>query len=158
MKILKRTAVVLAVLVFLASAGYLSARQAFRKMARDIRIQVKASDTPSEVAPLMDSLSSSIGDIVFLREIRIEPGPAAGLFFVVDRKGNKMAVRSDTLTMKSFAGKMANLTGAITRFPSLATMQHEWKLQKPFAAEMRQQIAYIRADRVSLAAPAPRAH
>lgn len=158
MRILKRTVIVAVVLAFIALAGYVSARQLFRRMERDARIQVKAINVPSELAPLLAGLqhNSSAGDIVFLREVRIEPGPAAGLFFAVDQRGSKMAVVSNAPAMSSFSGRVANLTGTITRFPPLATMERQWKLEKPLAAEIRRQVAYIRVDRVWLAA-SPRA-
>ncbi len=156
---LKRIAMIVAILALLALGGYISARQLYRRMRQDARIEAKASDTPSELASLLAGLKngSGIGDIVFLREVRIEPGPAAGLFFAVDRKGSRMAVFSDASVMSSFSGRMANLSGSIVRFPSRTTMQRQWKLSKALADEMRQQMAYLRAERVWPAASA-RAH
>ena len=156
MRILRRTATVAAVLAFLALAGYISARQLFRRMERDVSIRVKASDEPSQIAPLLEGLKHDppAGDIVFLRQVRIESGPAAGLFFAVDQRGSKIVVFSNSATMSSLTGKIADLTGTLARFPSLATMERQWKLEKKPTAEMRQEGAYIRADRVWLAAHA----
>jgi hypothetical protein len=147
---MKQVGIIATVIVFFVFAGYLSARQLFRRMERETRIQVKATDAPSELSSLLADLKggSSIGDIVFLREIRIEPGPASGLFYAVDCRGARMLVLSSVSTIRSFEGRIANLSGAITRFPSLAAMQQEWKLKKTLAAEMRHDGAYIRLDRI----------
>jgi hypothetical protein len=125
-------------------------------MEHSVRAEVKASDTPTDISSLFEpsKLRSSIGEVVFLNEVRIEPGPSKHLFFAADQRGNKIVVSSDSDATKSLNGKFAEVMGVITPLPALAAMEREWKLSTSVAAGLRKEAVYIRADRIWPAGPA----
>jgi len=154
----RRVAVACAALVFFL-ACYMALDMSVRRMQKNVRAAVKASDTPSDLSLLFETskFRSSIGKIVFLHEVRIEPGPSKYLFLATDQQGNKIVVSSDSDTIRSLNGKFADVMGVITPLPSLATMEREWKLSTSVVAGLRKEAVYIRANRMwpaSTATPA----
>jgi hypothetical protein len=121
-----------------------------KRMQRNVRAEVKASDTPSDVSLLFGTskFRASVGKIVFLHEVRIEPGPSNYVFFATDQQGNKIVVSSDSYATKPSNGKFAEVLGVIAALPPLATMEREWKLSASVATSLRKEALYIRAVRI----------
>ena len=154
--ILRRFVIACGVLASIFFACYLALDSSVRRMEHNVRAEVRASDTPTDVSALLEASRSrsSIGKIVFLHEVRIEAGPTKNLLFARDQQGNRIVVHWDGAAIRLLNDKLADVTGVITPLPSHATMVREWKLSKSVAADMGKEAVYIRADRIWPATPA----
>ncbi len=134
---------------FIFFVCYISLDLSVRRMEDNVRAEVKMSDTPTDISSLLESkFRSPIGDVVFLNEVRIEPGPSIHLFFAADQQGNKIMIRWDTAATNLLNGKLADVTGVIKRLPSLAAMEREWNLGRSVATDLPKEAIYIHADRI----------
>jgi hypothetical protein len=89
--------------------------------------------------------NSGLGDLVFLNDVKVEPGPKAGIFIVRGAQGNRMLVVTDD--QKGARGfSKADVRGQIRKLPPWATLRKEWRLSKEQALHLSHDHIYIAAE------------
>jgi hypothetical protein len=103
---------------------------------------------PSSLATLVAiKASSSLGEVVFLNDVKVERGPKPGIFIVRGTQGNRILVVADDLQETSGFSN-ADVRGQIRKLPSVPTLRKEWRLSKEQAHEFADDQIYIAAEYV----------
>ena len=109
-----------------------------------------ASSTPSSVATLLGkNAHAAVGDMVYLNEVVLRPGPKPNLFVISGAKNERMLVFSDL--PNSFVDHTAltvDIKGLIRPMPSRTTLRKTWKLNQEQLRFFGNQGVYIAAESV----------
>ena len=106
--------------------------------------------TPSCISPLLaGDVGAEIGDMVFLNDVRLQPGPEPQLFVVSGAKGTRMLVALDAANGPMRATPMTvDIKGLIRRLPASGILRRQWKLTKDQIQRFGPQQIYIAAEYV----------
>lgn len=136
-----------AAIVLVAVAGALVAGQG--QTPAEKRAAKRAELPPSRLDELVDSNIEQIeGSIVYLNDVKVEPGRAAGVAWVEGAQGTKMLVVAPGQDLDSEAKERVNVLGSVRRVPDASVMRSRWKLTRKEAKEVGKQGMYIEAERV----------
>lgn len=106
--------------------------------------------TPSCIRPLLTGdIAAEIGDMVFLNDVRLQPGPEPKLFVVSDATGTRMLVALDAANRAIRATPMAvDIKGLVRRLPASGILRKQWKFTKNQVQFFGPQKIYIAAEYV----------
>ncbi len=111
-----------------------------------------ASDgpVPTNIGAFLDSpdLAGSLGQIVFLNDVRIQRGAAGGVLVAEDPAGRSLIVVPKETSLKIEDGQFADVMGTIAPLPPVATMKKIWKLSPEEAKSRQADAVYIDANLV----------
>ncbi len=105
---------------------------------------------PTNIGAFLDSpeMAGSLGQIVFLNDVRIQRGAAAGVLVARDPAGRSLIVVPKETTLRIEDGQLADVMGAIAPLPSVPAMRKLWKLSPEEAKSRRADTIYIDANLV----------
>ena len=131
--------------------GFIGARRLTNSgMANDIDFSIsEASSTPSAIGSLLaGNTSAEIGDMVFLNNVRLHPGPMPDLFVVSGARGARMLVFLETNKEFRAVSGDVDIKGTIQRLPELQVLRKAWRLSKDQLRFFQKQQVYIAAEYV----------
>ena len=150
-----RSHLLAAVVIAILATGVIAAFGSLREM-----VAATAPDShegltpPTDVTSLLrpDPLRSSIGEFVFLNDVRLEAGPAPSLFYAIGASHNKVLVQfgSNKVASGKHSSRM-NIQGVIHGMPNPSLARSEWGLSKKASRELAGQPFYIVAKEITLA-------
>jgi hypothetical protein len=146
-----RIGIALLAVATIAVAALLARRIWNRITERDAVVSAASSASPpsSLASLLVDHADSFVGDMVFLNEVRVHPGPARNVLIVSGAQGRRMLAfwegarpccGDDPIT--------ADIQGRIRPLPPTATLRRQWKLSKEQARAFGEQQIYILAESI----------
>lgn len=99
---------------------------------------------------LTDNASAEAGDMVFLKDVKVRPGPQPQLFIAVGAKGGRLLVRWGARTPQ--AGRptppIVDIKGTIHQMPTPRILHREWLLSRKEIELLGQQSIYVAAESV----------
>jgi hypothetical protein len=124
---------------------------AWRRTAAEMREEVGSTatvNTPSSVSALLTSRPEELaGHLVFLNDVRVEPGPKPNVFFVAGAGGDRLLVVTDTPATLP-PGSVVDISGEMHKVPSRQVLRTDWKLSASEAKAISQERVYLAADTV----------
>lgn len=98
---------------------------------------------------LTDNTRAEIGDMVYLNDVKLKPGPQAHLFIAIGANGGHLLVRWEA---QEQAGqpppKLVDIKGIIRKMPTPRSLHSEWMLSKKESEILGRQSVYIAADSI----------
>jgi hypothetical protein len=142
-----RLTIVFAVAAFLLFAASAVVHHWNRDVERFAGLTTSGNaDTPSSLAPLLSGqVEPMIGDVVFLNDVRVKPGPKSDIFVVSGSARKHMLVVSDN-TKHASALRRVDIKGQIRRLPTEWTLRREWHLTPEQARSFGEQQIYVAAE------------
>jgi len=119
--------------------------------AADLNLSEDDPVTASCLASLLsDNPREAAGDMVFLNNVKLKPGPQPQLFIAVGAKGKRLLVRWEA---KKQAGQpspqIVDIKGIIRQMPTPRILHTEWLLSKKEIEVLGRQSVYIAAESVT---------
>jgi len=135
--------------------GWVGAIEAWRTAdSYAAEMDLSSDDIPATASCLTSLLTgdprAEAGDMVFLNDVKLRPGPKPQLFIAVGAKGERLLVRWEA---KRQAGQpspqIVDITGIIRQMPTPRILQSEWLLSKKETEVLGRQSVYIAAESVT---------
>jgi hypothetical protein len=123
---------------------------AWRRTAAEMNQEVGSSatiSTPSSLSQLLEAHADLPGQVVFLNDVRYEPGPKTDVFFVVGSNGTRLLATGGAQAQIN-PGALVDVRGVMRRVPPMRTLRNEWKLSASDARLVAEQRVYLEADTV----------
>lgn len=113
-----------------------------------------SEDIPATASCLASLLTNDpraeTGDMVFLNDVKLKPGPQPQLFIAIGAKGRRLLVRWEA---KKQAGQpspqIVDIKGTIRLMPTPRILHTEWLLSKKEIELLGRQSVYIAAESVT---------
>jgi len=99
---------------------------------------------------LTGNASAETGDMVFLKDVTLKPGPQPQLFTAVGAKGGLLLVRWGARTPQAGGptSRIVDIKGIIHQMPTPRILHREWLLSRKEIEVLGQQSVYIAAESV----------
>ena len=138
--------------IVVASVGAIEAWRAADSYAAEI--DLSSEDIPATASCLATLLTgdprAETGDMVFLNDVKLKPGPQPQLFIAIGAKGKKLLVRWEA---KKQAGQpspqIVDIKGIVRQIPIPRILHTEWLLSKKEMEALEGQGIYIAAESVT---------
>jgi len=98
---------------------------------------------------LTDNTRAEIGDMVFLNDVKLKPGPRARLFIAIGANGGRLLVRWEAPEQAGEpTPEIVDIKGIIRQMPTPRILHTEWMLTKKESEILGRQGVYIAAESV----------
>ena len=98
---------------------------------------------------LTDNTRAEIGDMVFLNDVKLKPGPHARLFIAIGANGGWLLVRWEAREQaEQPTPEIVDIKGIIRQMPTPRVLHREWLLSKKESEILGRQSVYIAAGSV----------
>ena len=138
--------------ILVASVGAIQAWRTADSYAAEMDLSSEGIPaTASCLASLLtDDPRAETGDMVFLNDVKLRPGPESQLFIATGAKGERLLVRWEA---KKQAGQpspqIADIKGIIRQMPTPRILHTEWLLSKKEIEVLGRHSVYIAAESVT---------
>jgi len=138
--------------ILVASVGAIEAWRTADSYAAEM--DLSSEDVPATASCLTTLLTgdprAETGDMVFLNDVKLKPGPQPQLFIAIGAKGKKLLVRWEA---KKQAGQpspqIVDIKGIVRQIPIPRILHTEWLLSKKEMEALEGQGIYIAAESVT---------
>ena len=143
---------ILVAVILVASVGAIVVWRTAESYAAEM--DLSSDDVPptaSCLASLLtDNASAETGDMVFLKDVKLRPGPKPRLFIAVGAKGGRLLVRWGAKTPQAGGPtpRIVDIRGIIHQMPTPRILHKEWLLSRKEIEVLGQQSVYIAAESV----------
>ena len=120
----------------------------WRRNANDFRrtqAQGNSNLPPSRLQPLIEHGLLIAGQLVFLNDVKLEAGPAKGVYFVVGAEGTTMLVLAAATSVSAAPHDRVDVNGTVRRLPSEWVMRKQWKLSAMQLKRLQAQKMFVEA-------------
>ena len=137
---------------FVVSVGAIEAWRTADSYAAEM--DLLSEDIPATASCLASLLTgdprAEAGDMVFLNDVKLKPGPQPQLFIAIGAKGQRLLVRWEA---KDQAGQpspqIVDIKGIVRQMPTPRILHTEWLLSKKEIEVLGRQSLYIAAESVT---------
>ena len=139
------------VAVLLGSCGILASRWVLNALKdQDFSLSSPNSvSTPSAVGSLLGpNPDAAVGDMIFLNDVAIQPGPRPAIFIVRGAQAHQLLVVSENAKPPTAAAPVVDIKGTLRRLPNRSTLKKAWKLNRDEIRVFGQQRVYLAADSI----------
>ncbi|MGE5113397.1 MAG: hypothetical protein ACM3JB_21235 [Acidobacteriaceae bacterium] len=112
---------------------------------------VSRESTSSRIGPFLKQIQGKAiyGQLVFLNDVRLEPGPKKNIFYVLGKNSVRLLVLAESSHWSP--GKpddLHDVTGSLQDPPATSYMRRNWGLSKAEAETVREQGVYLLANAI----------
>lgn len=108
-----------------------------------------APNYPMKLGSLIEGTSSGqAGELVYLTEVLLKPGPAPKTFFLSGHQGTRILTVADGAHLLAAAGDTVDVKGTIRITPPIDVLRRQWKLSRTEASQVSQVPIYIESTSI----------
>jgi hypothetical protein len=138
--------------ILVASVGAIEAWRTADSYAAEA--DLSSEDVPATASCLASLLTgdprAETGDMVFLNDVKLKPGPKPQLFIAIGAKGDRLLVRWEGKRQTDQPTPViVDITGIIRQMPTPRILHTEWLLSKKEIEVVGRQSVYIAAQSVT---------
>jgi hypothetical protein len=143
--------IILLTATLLTSAGAVAAWHVVESYAAEMDLSSdEVPATASCLASLLtDNPKTEIGDMVFLNDVKLRPGPRSTIFIAIGTRGKRLLVRwKTTKQIGQRTPQIVDIKGIIRQMPTPGILHTEWMLSKKQIDMLERQNVYIEAESI----------
>lgn len=112
---------------------------------------VSREPTSSRIGPFLKQIQGKAvyGQLVFLNDVELEPGPKKNILYVLGKNGVRLLVLAESSHWSpGEPGDLHDVTGSLQNPPAASYMRRNWGLSKAEAETVREQGVYLLANAI----------